>query len=218
VSDRADLADAVRRALDERGVVVRPISAAGGFEEASTALAAAGDGGPLDAVVVAPRSEHPSAGGLEQILDGHRDVTDGIAADAAWARAVAEHSARVGAPVRLVTLTDAVGPGGRSRAQASAQLARAARGATDEQVAAFAVSIESAASDDLAAAGELAAHLVCHPSATQLSGAELAVGRGWLGLRSHPRPAPAITLGGAVVPEWFDEVLAEAIGVWRVEL
>ena len=30
-----------------------------------------------------------------------------------------------------------------------------------------------------------------------LSGAELVVGRGWLGLRSHPQPAASIALGGS---------------------
>jgi NAD(P)-dependent dehydrogenase (short-subunit alcohol dehydrogenase family) len=215
VSDRADLAAAVERALVDRGVSVHHVAPAAGFDGAATALATAG---PMEAVVVVPSGRAAAPGGWEQLLEAHDGVVDGILSDAAWARAVADHSARVGAPVRLVTLTDATSGGGLSRAQAAAQLARAARGATEERVTAFAVSVEAAGAPDVTAAGQLAAHLVCHPAATNLSGAELVVGRGWLGLRSHPRPGPAITLGGSSIPDWFDDVLAEALGVWRFEL
>jgi hypothetical protein len=218
VSDHAELAEALRAALAERGVTVRPIAPASGFEAAASALAAAVDrDGPLDAVVVAPAARRSPVSGWEELVDDHGGEVDGILDDAGWARAVSDHVAHDGVPVRLVTLTDAVGPGGRSRAQASAQLARAGRRATEQRVAAFAVSVESAAAEDVRAAGQVAAHLACHSSAPEVSGAELAVGRGWLGLRSHPRPAPAITLGGAAIPRWFDEVLAEALGVETVE-
>ena len=43
-----------------------------------------------------------------------------------------------------------------------------------------------------------------------LSGAELAVGPGWIGLRSHPRVSTSIVLDGPGVPDWLDGVLREA--------
>ena len=111
--------------------------------------------------------------------------------------------------IRLVTLTDATTAGGRSRAQASAQLARAARGATEERVSAFAVSVEGGRGLPV---GELAAHLVCSAEAPALSGAELVAGPGWFGLRSHPHPSGSITFGGPGVPEWLDATLQGIVG------
>ena len=68
-----------------------------------------------------------------------------------------------GRPHPLVTLTDATTAGGRSRAQATAQLARSGRQATGDLVTPFAVSVGGA--DDSTPA-ELAAHLVCSPEAS----------------------------------------------------
>jgi hypothetical protein len=75
----------------------------------------------------------------------------------------------------------------------------------------FAVSQEAPvdSAGDAAGVSELAAHLVCAPDAPALAGAELVAGSGWVGVRSHPRPAGSITLGGIEVPEWFDTVLQE---------
>ncbi|MGH9086001.1 MAG: hypothetical protein ACRDYW_11145, partial [Acidimicrobiales bacterium] len=90
-----------------------------------------------------------------------------------------------------------------------AQHARAARGATKDRVAAFAVSLEGGTGRPV---GELAAHLACSPEATALSGAELVAGEGWIGLRSHPRPGGSITFGGPDVPGWFDATLRRILG------
>ncbi len=136
----------------------------------------------------------------------------GIHADAAWTRAAADRAAATGRPIRLVTVTDAGTAGGRSRAQAAAQLSRASRRATDDRVAAFAVADESGDVDTI---GALVAHLVASPDAVALSGAELVVGRGWAGLRSHPRPSGSIVLGGTEVPEWLDDALRDALGQAR---
>jgi hypothetical protein len=108
----------------------------------------------------------------------------------------------------LVTLTDATTAGGRSRAQASAQLARSARGATGDRVSAFAVSVEAAGQP----IGELVAHLVGSADALALAGAELAVGAGWIGLRSHPRSGGSITFGGPEIPAWLDGTLRSIVG------
>ena len=68
------------------------------------------------------------------MLAEHAGIVEHIHADAGWVRAVADHAAGVDRPLRLVTLTDATTAGGRSRAQASAQLARAGQGATGTRV------------------------------------------------------------------------------------
>jgi hypothetical protein len=199
------------------------------FAGAATSLAAAGS---VDAVVWAPaRPPAPDGAGWDQRLAGtasgpegdgddtwkrvlaeHSGITDGIHADAAWARAVADHAAADGRPIRLVTLTDATTAGGRSRAQAVAQHARAARRATGEGVIACAVGVESTEAADLASAAELAAHLLATDDGPALSGAELVVGPGWVGLRGHPRPTASFTLGGRGIPSWFDEALRDVIG------
>ncbi len=109
----------------------------------------------------------------------------------------------------MVTLTDAATSGGRSRAQASAQLARSSRAATGDRVAAFAISMEGASE---ALVAELAAHLVSSPDAHDLVGAELVAGPGWFGLRSHPHPSGSVTFGGPDVPEWLDDALRSITG------
>jgi hypothetical protein len=105
-----------------------------------------------------------------------------------------------------VTITAATTAGGRSRAQASAQLARAGRKATGDLVLPFAVSAET---QEIPA--ELAAHLVCSPDAVDLAGAELVAGSGWFGLRSHPRPIGSLSFGGPALPRWFDEAIREVV-------
>ncbi len=216
VSDRPGVAASVVAALEARSIRCHPIGPAHGFDDAAAALrAVVGADGPIDAVVVAAAGTRPGtvgAGGWEGILDEHRDIVDRIHDDAGWARAAADVSADAGRPVRLVTLTDAVTSGGRSRAQASAQHARAASEATDGRVTAFAVSVEAPEARIGRPAGELVAHLLAHPDAAALAGAELVVGDGWIGLRSHPRPIGSVTYGGPAVPGWLDVTLREITG------
>jgi hypothetical protein len=45
-----------------------------------------------------------------------------------------------------------------------------------------------------------------------LAGAELVVGPGWLGLRSHPRPLGTVTYGGPEVPDWIDDAFRDMVG------
>ena len=147
--------------------------------------ATAESAGPLDAVVVALSSGASSgvaSSSWERVLDEHAGIVGHIRTDAAWARAVADHAADTGRPMRLVTLVDASDSGGRSRAQAAAQHSRAAHKGTQEQVAAYTVSLEEG--PEATPVGELVAHLLCSPDATALSGAELG-GRSRL-----VRPAP----------------------------
>jgi len=219
VSDRADLSAAVRGALEARGATCREaVPAAPGFMAAQEVLRASADGlGDLGAVVVALRGDAEAidgtTGGWEQVLAQHEGIVDGLHADAAWSRAVADHAATTGRTVRLVTVTDASDSGGRSRAQAAAQHARAAKGGTDGRVAAFTVADETRVSSDRGPLAEVVAHLVASPEAAGLAGAELAAGAGWFGLRSHPRPGGSITYGGPEVPPWFDEALRGIVGL-----
>jgi hypothetical protein len=106
--------------------------------------------------------------------------------------------------VRVVTLTDATTAGGRSRAMAAAQLARAAHGATSDRVDAFAIAVESAAESARRAAAELVGHLVCGADVAALSGAELVATAEWIGLRSHPAVSGTVSYGGPELPGWLD--------------
>ena len=217
VSDRPEVAAEVRAALAARDVDVVEVDATelpATFEAASQALGSAGDPGDVDGVVVALGGPAPAGEGApwERVLSEHHGLVEHLFRDAAWSRAAADHAASAGRPQRLVVLTDATTAGGRSRAQAAAQLSRAATGATEGSVASFAVALEATA-DDGAAAGEVTAHLLCSPAAAGLAGAELVVGAGWFGVRSHPRPGGSITFGGPEVPPWLDAALRDAAGV-----
>jgi hypothetical protein len=92
-------------------------------------------------------------------------------------------------------------------------LARAAGDATKGRVTAFAVSIEASEEEAGPAVGALVAHFLDHTETSALAGAELAIGAGWIGLRSHPRPRGSITYGGPAVPVWLDAALREIAGV-----
>jgi len=216
VSDRPGLAASLTAALEARSVTCHRVEVARGFDAAAGALRAADEAaGPVDAVVLAPAGRQPAAGvadGWERVLAEHGGIVEDIHTDAAWARAAADYAAGARRPVRIVTLTDATTAGGRSRAQAAAQLARAAAGGTEGRVAAFAVSIEASEAGAGRPAGELVAHLLTNPAAAPLAGGELVVGAGWLGLRGHPRPIGTVTYGGPAVPDWLDGALREIVG------
>ncbi len=215
VTDRPLLAASLTTALETRSVTCHRVEVAHGFGAAADALRSAADAtGPIDAVVVAPsgRQAATSAEGWQRVLAEHGGVVEDMHTDAGWARAATDYAAAAGRPVQLVTLTDAVTAAGRSRAQASAQLARAAAGSTQGRITAFAASLEASEPAAAPPAGELVAHLLAHPEAAALAGAELVVGAGWLGLRSHPRPIGSITYGGPALPEWLDVTLREVVG------
>ena len=216
VTDRPQLAASLINALEARSVSCHRLEVARGFTQAADRLRSVVEAaGPIDAIVLAPAGHKPTANrpdGWERVLAEHGGITEDIHTDAGWARAAADYAASAGRPVRLVTLTDAATAGGRSRAQASAQFARVAASSTEGRVTAFAASIEASEETASQPAGELVAHLLAHADATALAGAELVVGAGWIGLRSHPRPIGSITYGGPAVPDWFDTPIREVIG------
>jgi NAD(P)-dependent dehydrogenase (short-subunit alcohol dehydrogenase family) len=223
VSDDASWGGALGEALGARGVECVGIGAwqgnargphepAAGFDAISAQLAGvARDAGPVDAVVVALTAgfDRAAADGpaWQRVLDEHAGITDRIRTDAAWVRAVSDLATATDRPVRVVTVVGATTAGGRSRAQAAAQLSRAAHGATSDRVDAFAISVEGAPAAARAAASEVAAYLVSSPEAGALSGAELVADAEWIGLRTHPHPAGAISFGGPAVPGWVDGAL-----------
>ena len=130
-------------------------------------------------------------------------------ADAAWARAVADHAAAADAARppghahrRHHRRRPQPGPGRRPSSPGR-------RGAaTGDRVAAFAVSARGRRRRRPGDVGELVAHLLCSPDA---AGAGRAPSwwsaPDWFGLRSHPRPGGSVTFGGPAVPDWFDDAL-----------
>ncbi len=215
VSDRPQMAASLTAALEARSITCHRAEVAHGFGDAAGALnSVVAAVGPIDAVVVAPAGRQPadtSGEGWERLLAEHRGIIDDIAADAGWARAAADYAAGAARPLQLVTLTDATTSGGRSRAQASAQLARVARPSTEGRVTAFAASIEAPDAAAAESAGDLVAHLLGQTEAETLAGAELVIGAGWLGLRSHPRPIGSIVFGGPAMPDWLDATLRQIV-------
>jgi NAD(P)-dependent dehydrogenase (short-subunit alcohol dehydrogenase family) len=214
--DRPEIVTPLVAALEERSIACHRVGAGRGFTGAADALRSVVDKeGPVDAVVLALEGRVPAASGGDlwaSILAAHDGIVEQLHADASWARATADYAVLADRPVQLVTLTDASTPGGRSRAQAAVQLARAAASGTGRRVTAYAASIEAPDADAAPVAAELVGHLLTDPSAAPLAGAELVVGPGWLGLRSHPRPIGTVTYGGPAVPEWLDATLAEMVG------
>lgn len=215
VADRAEAGAAVAAALASRGVTARVVAHSVmplGFEGAAAALAAIVEADPgTDAVVVAaaPRPPANASSAWERLLAEHAGTADDVYGDAAWGRAVAERAMQAEVPMRLVTLTEAATAGGRSRAQAIAHHSRSAQAATGGLVVHFAIGGEAPGAVASPAVGELVAHLLCSPETPPLSGAELMVGPGTVGLRSHPRVGAGVTLAGPEVPGWLDDVLGE---------
>lgn len=216
--DRAELVGPLVAALGARSIACHHVDAGGsrGFDAAAGALRASVDrAGPIDAIVLALEGHGAAtttAPDWESILSDHKGIVERLHADAAWSRAAADYAALADRQVRLVTLTTATNPAGRSRAQAAVQLARVAAGATEGRVTAFAAGIEAADAEAGPVVGEVTAHLLAEPEAAPLAGAELVVGPGWLGLRSHPRPIGTVAYGGPAVPDWIDEAFAEMVG------
>jgi NAD(P)-dependent dehydrogenase (short-subunit alcohol dehydrogenase family) len=171
---------------------------------------AAREAGGIDAVVVARAgsgSASSGTGGWEQVLDEHAGIVDAIRSDVAWVRAVSDHATESGRPIRVVTVTDATTSGGKSRAQAAAQLSRAAHLVADVNTDAFAIGVETDADSRYPSVGELVAYLVGAGDTAALSGAELVATAEWIGLRSHPHPGASISFGGPELPSWVDPTL-----------
>ena len=190
--------------------------AGGGFGQAEQALAeAVAARGPFGAVVVAlgaPDGAGAGDGSWAEVVEAHRGVERYIVAAAAWLRAAARVSAAGGHPLRVVFATTATSPAGRTAAQAVAQMARSANDTpADIEIDAMAISVESVAAGDTEALAALAARLAAAADTRGLRGAELAVGRGWIGIRSHPGPVATVSFGSTDIPDWVDSALRLAV-------
>jgi NAD(P)-dependent dehydrogenase (short-subunit alcohol dehydrogenase family) len=200
-------------------------TAGGGFAAAAAAVAqAARTAGPVDTVVVAlghesapgPAGSGSTApGGWDTLLAGHRGVADAIIDDVAWTRAVTEYAIGASRPVRLITAVPAASPGGRTRAQAAAQLTRGGLVNRQDHVDAFAVSLQGTGPSARRALIEFIAQLIGRTDAGELAGAELEVTSEWVGLRSHPAPAGSIAFGEPGVPPWLPAALQSMTGEMR---
>ena len=132
---------------------------------------------------------------------------------AAWVRAAARYAAAYwNHTVRVVHLSMVGSNYGEPAAQAIAQLARSANDSSVQPpLEACSICVSSDADSDIRAAGHLAARLAGAGDAIALRGAELVVGHGWLGLRSHPGPVATLSFGGPAVPPFIDEVLRQSL-------
>jgi hypothetical protein len=83
--------------------------------------------------------------------------------------------------------------------------------ASSGRVDAFAIGVETAEESERRSVADLVAHLVGHVESGALSGAELVLASGWLGLRSHPSPAATISFGGPAIPDWLDATLRKIV-------
>jgi NAD(P)-dependent dehydrogenase (short-subunit alcohol dehydrogenase family) len=208
---------AVSDALAARGVKCVGIGAAAPATDFAGAAAqlgqAARDAGGIDAVVVARTGATASGAGngWEQVLAEHAGITDAIRSDVAWVRATSDHAGESGRRMRIATVTDATTSGGRSRAQAAAQLSRAAHLVADVNTDAFAIGVETGADSRYAAVGELVGYLVGADDTAAMSGAELVATAEWIGLRSHPHPEASISFGGPELPSWVDGTLRSVV-------
>ena len=127
-----------------------------------------------------------------------------ISGSAARAQATSEYAGESGRPMRIATVADATTAGGRTRAQAAAQLARAAHLVTEVNTDAYAIGVETDADSRYSTVGELVGYLVGADDTGDLSGAELVATADWIGLRSHPHPEASISFGGPELPSWVD--------------
>ena len=110
-----------------------------------------------------------------------------------------------------MTLTDAGTAGGRSRAQAAAQLARASRRATDDRVAAFAVSVEAAERTCATPRPSWPPTWSASPDAVALSGRRAGgrrrAGSGCAATRARAERSRS---AGPELPAWLDDALRDA--------
>jgi len=172
--------------------------------------------GRFDALVVAlgePAGAGDDEGSWEQVVDSHRGVVRFIVANSAWLRAAGRIAAQRAWPLRATFVTRATSSGGRTAAQALAQVARCVNETpADVEVNVMAVGVESASVSDTDPLAALVARQVCAEDTRALRGAELAVGRGWIGIRNHPQSMATASLGGIDIPEWVDAAFQLAVG------
>ena len=212
VADDPPLIDSLAKHLKAWTRKATFVPAGGDFGQAEQSLTdAVAASGPFDAVVVALGAPDGASAGSRswaEVVESHRGVERYVVAAAGWLRAAARLSAAGGHSLRVVFATDATSPAGRTAAQAVAQMARSANDTpADIEIDAMAISAESAVASDTEALAALAARLATTEDTLGLRGAELAVGCGWVGIRSHPAPVATVSFGSTDIPDWVDSAL-----------
>jgi hypothetical protein len=220
VTDDAALMDSLAKQLEPWTRKATFVPAGGDFRHAEQSLTdAVTASGPFDAVVVAlgaPDGANADRRSWAEVVESHRGVERYIVAAAGWLRAAGRLAAQRAHPLRVVFATEATSPAGRTAAQAVAQLARSANDTpADIEIDAVAISAESAAASDTEPLAALAARLATAADTRGLRGAELAVGRGWVGIRSHPGPVATVSFGSTDIPDWVDPALRLAATNWH---
>jgi NAD(P)-dependent dehydrogenase (short-subunit alcohol dehydrogenase family) len=199
-----------------------PLERSFGFDAASAGLRLAVErAGPLDALIVSFTTPGPgheprdhNAPAWLRLLAAQTSAANQVMAHGAWVRAAARYAVEAHRTVRVIHVNRVESFGGEPVAQAVAQLARCVNDSTlATPLDVFSISLESVRSSDVAAATHLAARLAGAADSPPLRGAELVVGKGWLGLRSHPGPAATFSFGGPAVPAFVDEVLRQSLVV-----
>jgi NAD(P)-dependent dehydrogenase (short-subunit alcohol dehydrogenase family) len=213
-SGSPDLWVALAKNLPRWGI--RPVMAGNGRPRAGFPAAeeVVGQAGPLDALVVA--SGCPSASGSTdgpawmRLVGGQSGAAGHVTLHAAWLRAAARYGRQTGRPLRVVLLSMMRAEEGHPAAQAVAQLARSVNTSTlSAPLDTFSIAVNSGRPPDMSAAGQLTARLLGADDSLALRGAELVVGNGWLGVRSHPGPAMTVSFGGPAIPAFADDALAQ---------
>jgi NAD(P)-dependent dehydrogenase (short-subunit alcohol dehydrogenase family) len=188
-----------------------------GFEAVSAAVVRASEvSDGIDAVVVILSAESRQSSSRpeswQDVIDTHSTVTNQVATHGAWLHAVFEQANRDRRPLRVVHLTAATTPAGKTTAQALVQMVRAANETpAASPILCFSVALETARPEDDAAIGQLVARLVGADDASALAGAELAACEGWIGLRNHPGPVASFSFGNGTIPSWVDAALRQTI-------
>ena len=214
VSDRPGITAALTAALEARSVMCHRAEVGRDFGGAAAALGRVVEAaGPVDAIVVAlaGRGAVTTAEPWQMVLADHQGLIGELHTDAAWARAAADYSASVW-PGRAAGHAhrrhhplgsqpgSVLGPTGTGRPVGVGHARHSLRGEPGDS--------RSGRGGPVA---ELVTHLLTHPEAHALAGAELAVGHGWIGLRRHPRATGTVAYGGPAVPAWLDATLREMV-------
>jgi hypothetical protein len=216
VSDGAAPASAIVAALPAWGL--QPIAASPALEfdaPSDHVLQAADSSAPLDALIVVSNADEPADKSGQpdwlRLLSAQASATRQIMSHASWLRAAARYAVQANRSIRVVHVSMVASDRGEPAAQAIAQVARSAGDSSVQPaVEAFSICVRSERDSDIRAAGHLAARLAGADDAPALRGAELVVGRGWLGLRSHPGPVASVSFGGPAVPPFLDDVLRQS--------
>ena len=188
-----------------------------GFETVSRMFSDAVEAnGAVDAIVVvgevANSQSTTERDSWPQLIESHSNVVNDIMFHGAWLRAAGRYSNESSRSIRIVHLTAASTPAGRTTSQAISQMVRNANDIPfPTSFDAYSISLETSGADDVDPMCALTARLVCAEDTRTLRGSEFVAHRGWIGLRSHPAPGATISFGGPDIPSWVSSAFRLAL-------